>query len=80
LQNDDGEGDDQQISSGSHPRKATGADADIAATVYVRARHHAVPESRRWRILTTMSGSGAHGLIKNHEVWFACADDGAPPG
>jgi GNAT superfamily N-acetyltransferase len=63
-----------------HLRRATGADADIAAEVYLRARHHAVPEIppmvhsdddvRRWIC----------SVLEEHEAWLACADDGTPLG
>jgi GNAT superfamily N-acetyltransferase len=57
-------------------RRGTGADANIAAEVYLRARRHAVPEIpppahpddevRQWM----------HRALDEHEAWLAVADDG----
>jgi GNAT superfamily N-acetyltransferase len=61
-------------------RRATSADADAAAEIYLLARHHAVPEIpplvhpddgvRQWM----------HGVLPDLEVWLAFAGDGAPLG
>jgi GNAT superfamily N-acetyltransferase len=67
---------------GTEPRlrRATDADADIAARVYLRARHHAVPEIpplvhpdddvRQWM----------RGIVREQEVWLAVASDGTVLG
>jgi GNAT superfamily N-acetyltransferase len=61
-------------------RRATDADADDAARVYLRARHHAIPEIpplvhpdddvRQWM----------RGVVREQEVWLADAGDGAVLG
>jgi GNAT superfamily N-acetyltransferase len=67
---------------GTEPRlrRATDADADVAAGVYLRARHHAVPEIpplvhpdddvRQWM----------RGIVREQEVWLAAAGDGTVLG
>lgn len=65
------------MAAGPRLRRGTGTDADSAAELYLRARHHAVPEIpplvhsdddvRQWM----------HGVLEEQEVWLACTDDGA---
>jgi len=57
-------------------RRGTGADADIAAEIYLRSRHGAVPdipplvhpddEVRQWM----------HRVVDEQEAWLAVSDDG----
>jgi GNAT superfamily N-acetyltransferase len=64
------------VNAGWQIRRGTGADADGAAEVYLRAPHHAVPqipalvhpddEVRLWM----------RGVLEEHEAWLACAGDG----
>jgi ribosomal protein S18 acetylase RimI-like enzyme len=80
LQDDSAGADDQQMNPGPRLRRATGADADNAASVYLRARHHAVPDIpplvhpdddvRRW----------LRGVVREQEVWLAAAGDGTVLG
>jgi GNAT superfamily N-acetyltransferase len=65
------------VDAGLRLRRGTAADADIAAEVYLRARHRAIPEIpplvhsddevRHWMC----------GVLDNQEVWLAFADHGA---
>ena len=60
--------------------RGTGADAEVVAEVYLRARHHAVPEIpplvhgddevRHWM----------RGVLDEQEVWLAHTGDGAVAG
>ena len=80
LQDHCAQGDDRRVDAGLRLRRGTGADADIAAEVYLRARHGAIPEIpplvhsddevRRWM----------RGVLGNQEVWLAFADRGALVG
>jgi GNAT superfamily N-acetyltransferase len=68
--------DDRRVDAGLRLRRGTAADADIAAEVYLRARHRAIPEIpplvhsddevRHWMC----------GVLDNQEVWLAFADHG----
>lgn len=57
-------------------RRGTVADAESAAKLYLRARHHAVPE------IPPLVHSGdevvqwMRGVLEEHEVWLAFASDG----
>jgi GNAT superfamily N-acetyltransferase len=72
--------DDQQMNDEPQLRRAKAADADIAARVYLPARHHAVPQIpplvhsdddvRQWM----------HGVVQEQEVWLAFAGDGTVLG
>jgi GNAT superfamily N-acetyltransferase len=63
--------------AGLRLRRGTGADADDAAELYLRARHRAVPQIpplvhsdddvRQWM----------RGVLAEREVWLACASGGA---
>jgi hypothetical protein len=67
--------DDRQMGIEPRLRRATDADADNAARVYLRARHHGVPEIpplvhpdddvRQWM----------RGVVREQEVWLAVAGD-----
>jgi hypothetical protein len=64
------------MNAGPRLRRATAADADNAAGVYLRARHHAVldipplvhpdDDVRRW----------LHGVVREQKAWLAVAGDG----
>jgi GNAT superfamily N-acetyltransferase len=72
--------DDRQMNAEPRLRRAEGADADMAVGVYLRARHHAVPQIpplvhpdedvRQWM----------RGVVREQEVWLACAGDGTVLG
>jgi GNAT superfamily N-acetyltransferase len=61
-------------------RRGTDADADIAAEVYLRARHHAIPEIPPLAHPADEVRQWMRGVLAEQEVWLACADDGAPLG
>jgi GNAT superfamily N-acetyltransferase len=70
------EGNDWPVNTGSQVRRATAADADSAAELYLCARQHAVPqipplahpddEVRQWM----------HRVLDEQEAWLAIAGDG----
>jgi GNAT superfamily N-acetyltransferase len=68
------------VNAGLDLRRATVADADSAAEVYLRARHHAVPEIPPLVHSDDDVRQRMRGVLGEHEVWLACADDGAPLG
>ena len=80
MQHNSAGADDRQMNAGPRLRRAKGADADIAAGVYLRARHHAVPQIpplvhsdddvRQWM----------RGVVQEQEVWLAFASDGTVLG
>lgn len=57
-------------------RRGTGADADIAADVYLRARRHAVPEIPPLVHSDDEVRHWLQGVLQEHESWLAFADDG----
>jgi hypothetical protein len=61
-------------------RRGTDADADIAAEVYLRARHHAIPEIPPLAHPADEVRQWMRGVLAEQKVWLACADDGAPLG
>lgn len=68
------------MSSDPRLRRGTAADADIAAGIYLRARHHAIPEIPP---LVHSDDEVLHwmrGVLDQQEVWLACADNRVPLG
>jgi GNAT superfamily N-acetyltransferase len=63
--------------AGPDLRRATVGDADIAAEVYLRARHHAVPEIPALVHSDDDVRQWMRGVLGEHEAWLAFADDGA---
>jgi len=57
-------------------RRGTGADANIAAEVYLRARHHAVPEIPPLAHPDDEVRQWMHRVLDEQEAWLAVADDG----
>jgi GNAT superfamily N-acetyltransferase len=57
-------------------RRGTGADADVAAEVYLRARHHAVPEIPPLAHPDDEVRHWMHRVLDEQEAWLAVADDG----
>lgn len=72
--------DDRRVSGVPVLRRGTGADADIAARVYLRARHHAIPEIPPLVHSDDEVRDWMRGVVDEQEAWLACADDGAPLG
>jgi GNAT superfamily N-acetyltransferase len=59
-----------------HMRRGTGADANAAAEVYLRARHHAVPEIPPLAHPDDEVRHWMHRVLDDEEAWLAVADDG----
>jgi GNAT superfamily N-acetyltransferase len=70
-------GDDRRVNAGLGLRRGTGADADIAAEVYLRARHRAIPEIPPLVHSDDEVRHWMRGVLDNQEVWLAFADHGA---
>ena len=80
LRGDSTGADDRQMNAEPQLRRAKGADAYNAASVYLRARHHAVPDIpplvhpdddvRQWM----------HGVVQEQEVWLAVSGEGTVLG
>lgn len=58
-------------------RRGTDADADIVAEVYLRARHHAIPEIPPLVHSDDEVRQWMRGVLAEQEVWLACADNSA---
>jgi ribosomal protein S18 acetylase RimI-like enzyme len=76
LHGDGARGNDRQMNAEPQLRRGTGADADIAAEVYLRARHHAVPEIPPLAHRDDEVRHWMHRVLDEHEAWLAVADDG----
>lgn len=80
MQDDGTGGDDWRVNAGVLLRRGTGADVDIAAELYLRARHHAIPEIPPLVHSDDEVRHWMRGVLDEQEVWLACADDGAVLG
>ncbi len=61
-------------------RRGTAGDADTVAEVYLRARHHAIPEIPPLAHSDDEVRNWMRGVLDEQEAWLACADHGAPLG
>jgi ribosomal protein S18 acetylase RimI-like enzyme len=77
LQGDGTLVDDRRVNERLRLRRATGADADVAADVYLRARHHAVPEIPPLVHSDDEVRHWMRGVLDEQEAWLACAAHGA---
>ena len=64
------------MNAGPQLRRGTGADANLAAEVYLRARRHAVPEIPPPAHSDDEVRQWMHRALDEHEAWLAVADDG----
>jgi hypothetical protein len=69
-------GNDRQMNAEPQLRRGMGADANIAAEVYLRARHHAVPEIPPLAHPDDEVRQWMHRVLDEQEAWLAVADDG----
>jgi GNAT superfamily N-acetyltransferase len=68
------------MNAGPQLRRGTGADANSAAEVYLRARRHAVPEIPPVAHPDDEVRQWMHGVLDDQEAWLAVADDGTVLG
>jgi GNAT superfamily N-acetyltransferase len=68
------------MNAGSQLRRGTGADANLAAEVYLRARRHAVPEIPPLAHPDDEVRQWMHRVLDEREAWLAVADDGTVLG
>ena len=68
-------GNDRHMNAGPQLRRGTGADANSAAEVYLRARHHAVPEIPPLAHPDDEVRQWMHGVLDDQEAWLAVADE-----
>jgi GNAT superfamily N-acetyltransferase len=61
-------------------RRGTGADADMAAEVYLRARHYAAPEIPALAHPDDEVRQWMHRVVDEQETWLAVAEDGTVLG
>lgn len=66
--------------AGAQLRRGTDADARDAAELYLRARRHAVPQIPPLVHSDDYARQWMRGVLGEHEVWLARADDGALVG
>jgi ribosomal protein S18 acetylase RimI-like enzyme len=65
------------VNAGLRLRRGMAADADIAAEVYLRARHRAIPEIPPLVHSDDEVRHWMRGVLDDQEVWLAFADHGA---
>ena len=69
--------DDRRVDADLRLRRGTAADADIAAEVYLRARHQAIPEIPPLVHSDDEVRHWMRRVLDDQEVWLAFADHGA---
>ena len=80
LRGDVARGNDRQMNAGPRLRRGTGADANLAAEVYLRARRRAVPEIPPLAHPDDEVRQWMRRVLDEQEAWLAVAGDGTVPG